>query len=306
MAVPPRRHTAILTRRRLVAVHIALTPSSAGQLHHIPSTGTTKSVALLLSDLQEQKAAALEREDYSTVTQLHQALRCLTPRSSPPRPPPRGAPTEEHTAFLHEHGFTTIQLFDNDEELDRLKAAWRRVQEPAAREWAEAKLQGVGIRGHGFENSPLPNNLCFAERGTPVTFRGRLLARRWMDIPAEDFFAEAVDPAGDSILLDLIDHPLLVPLLQAYLGPEVQLAGVSPRTYPPNDTAPDGNTSCAEGSYTFWHRDGSKPDSFTLPTDAHDIKVFVHFEDISLDGGCTGTPACLWCRSSQESSKNFC
>jgi hypothetical protein len=278
--------------RRLGHLAAALAPRAAvagAQQHESASTGVR--VDQLLRDLQERKTAALEREDYSTVAQLHATLRCLTPRPSPPQPPPRDAPTDQHTAFLHEHGFTTIQLFEKGEELERLQAAWRRVQEPAVREWEEAKLRGVGIRGHGFANSPLPNNVCFAERGTPVTFRGRLLARRWMDIPAEDFFAEATDPAGDGILLDLIDHPLLVPLLQAYLGQEVQLAGVSPRTYPPNDTAADED---AEGSYTFWHRDGSKPDSFTQPTDAHDLKVFVHFEDMSLDGGCTGKSAkCL-------------
>ena len=226
--------------RRLGHLAAALAPRAAvagAQQHESASTGVR--VDQLLRDLQERKTAALEREDYSTVAQLHATLRCLTPRPSPPQPPPRDAPTDQHTAFLHEHGFTTIQLFEKGEELERLQAAWRRVQEPAVREWEEAKLQGVGIRGHGFANSPLPNNVCFAERGTPVTFRGRLLARRWMDIPAEDFFAEATDPAGDGILLDLIDHPLLVPLLQAYLGQEVQLAGVSPRTYPPNDTAAD-------------------------------------------------------------------
>lgn len=279
-------------RRRLGHLSAALAPRAAvvGQQHESASSGIR--VDQLLRDLQEQKTAALEREDYSTVAQLHATLRCLTPRPSPPQPPQRDAPTDQHVAFLHEHGFTTIQLFDKGEELERLQAAWRRVQEPAMREWEEAKLQGVGIRGHGFANSPLPNNVCFAERGTPVTFRGRLLARRWMDIPAEDFFAEATEPAGDGILLDLIDHPLLVPMLQAYLGQEVQLAGVSPRTYPPNHTAADENAADTEGSYTFWHRDGSKPDSFTQPTDAHDLKVFVHFEDMSLDGGCTGKSAC--------------
>ena len=115
-----------------------------------------------------------------------------------------------------------------------------------------------------------------------------------MDIPAEDFFAEATDPAGDGILLDLIDHPLIVPVIREYLGPEAQLAGVSPRTYPPNDTkaaseggAEEEEEEEEEGSYTFWHRDGSKPDGYAHPTDAHDIKVFVNFEDIPLDGGCT-------------------
>ncbi len=280
-------------RRRLAKLNAALAPCSVAHEKHdepppqVDSTSTHTKVAL--KELKEQKAAALEREDFARVAQLQETLHCLTPRRSPPQPPPRDAPTEQHVQFVHEHGFTSIQLFEDDEGLVRLQDAWRRVQKPAVHEWEQAKREGVGIRGHGFANSPLPNNLCFAERGTPVTFRGRLLARRWMDIPAEDFFAEAADPAGDGILLDLIDHPLLVPIIQGYLGPEAQLAGVSPRTYPPNLTVADRTEDAeTEGSYTFWHRDGSKPDGFMQPTDAHDLKVFVHFEDMSPDGGCTG------------------
>ena len=73
-----------------------------------------------------------------------------------------------------------------------------------------------------------------------------------MDIPAEDFFAEAAEPEGDGILLDMIDHPKLLPVVSAYLGDEVQLAGVSPRTYPPQSVTEDRGMEA--GSYTFWHR----------------------------------------------------
>ena len=235
-----------------------------------------------LSAIHDRLAAAVATQDFAAAAQLQQALRCLTPAPAPlsPAAGTDAATVAAQKAFMDEHGFLVVPLYAGDA-LARLQASWRRVQEPAVREWAAAKRQGVGIKGHGFANSPLGSTQEFCERGTPVTFRGRLLARRWMDIPAQDFFAESCDAQGDDILLGLVDHPLLVPVLRAYLGDEVQLAGVSPRTYPSH---PDDDD---EGSCTFWHRDGSKPDGYTEPTDAHDLKVFVNLADIPADGGCT-------------------
>ena len=36
-----------------------------------------------------------------------------------------------------------------------------------------------------------------------------------------------------------------------------------------------------------WHRDGSTPDAYEKPSPAHDIKVFIYFDDVDEDGGCT-------------------
>ena len=51
-----------------------------------------------------------------------------------------------------------------------------------------------------------------------------------------------------------------------------------------------------------WHRDGSTPDAYEKPSPAHDIKVFIYFDDVDEDGGCTvrhPSPAPL-CRAGAE------
>ena len=270
-----------MRRLGVLAAALGSTGAAAEELAlEVSESGEISESALETVSAMTERAA--EQKDYARAAQLQQLLHCLTPRPTPTCAP--DATVDEQTAFLHEHGFLTIRLFEGDE-LARLQASWRNVHGPAKAEWEAAKLAGEGIQGHTFANSPLSGTTEFAEHGTPVTFRGRLLARRWMDIPAEDFFAEAAEPEGDGILLDMIDHPKLLPVVSAYLGDEVQLAGVSPRTYPPQSVTEDRGMEA--GSYTFWHRDGSKPDGFTRPTDAHDLKVFVNFADIPEDGGCT-------------------
>jgi hypothetical protein len=127
---------------------MAAATSAAQAAEHLPpqlelEPGGGGLTPAALTALHDGKAAALAREDYAGAAQFHQTLHCLAARASPPQPPPRDAPAEEHTKFLQDWGFTTIQLFKGDE-LARLQAAWRRVQAPAEREWAECKLQGVG------------------------------------------------------------------------------------------------------------------------------------------------------------------
>ena len=69
----------------------------------------------------------------------------------------------------------------------------------------------------------------------------------WYDIPLEELFAETVE--GDPVMLDIIDPPRLVPVLEQVIGPEVQLVGIQPRTVPPEENL----------GYTTWHRDGAAP-----------------------------------------------
>ena len=260
--------------RRLACVASAITAGAAAGLpSRGPAAGPREGfgscwapLAQQLAKLRAAKAAAVACEDFDEAAQLAQALAVLTPR---PRlqEPGAHATTEEQVGFLREHGFLSMKLFQG-EQLARLTQAWRRVADPAKAEWEELKARhgGGGERGPTYENSPLSSTAEFAPRGTPFTFRGRVLTRRWLDIPAEDMFAEALMSDGDDILLDLIDHPRMTEVVRGYLGDGAQLAGVSPRIYPKDP--------CAEGSsYTFWHRDGSKPDGYPSPSDAHDLKV---------------------------------
>ena len=68
--------------------------------------------------------------------------------------------------------------------------------------------------------------------------------RLFFDIPVDDFFQEGLQPGGDPVLLELVDPPKLMAVLDKIIGPDLALAGVQPRTVPPE----------TEGGYTTWHR----------------------------------------------------
>ena len=79
------------------------------------------------------------------------------------------------------------QLF-SPPDLARIKAAWRRAQEPARAKWEAAKAMGVGTKGKYYENQ--------AEQ--QKEFPGLAFGRLFFDIPVEEhFFAEAEAGGGD-------------------------------------------------------------------------------------------------------------
>ena len=174
--------------------------------------------AACLSELAERKMAAAAAEDYREAANLKQMIDVLTPRAAPPSLPP-DASAEERTEFLRTYGYVMVECFAG-EHLRRLQEAWRRAQAPVVAAWNAAKAEGEGIAGHGFANAE-----ALREK------YGITPHRLFVDIPVESFFAEALQPAGDPVLLDLVDPPQLVPVLEAYLGADVKLCGVQPRTY---------------------------------------------------------------------------
>ena len=95
------------------------------------------------------------------------------------------------------------------------------MQQPLKQRWEVAKAEGEGVNGHQFANGP-----------ELMVKHGLSPPRLFVDIPVEEFFSEASQDDGDDVLLDLIDPPKLTPLLESYLGTDVRLCGVQPRTYP--------------------------------------------------------------------------
>ena len=126
------------------------------------------------------------------------------------------------------------QLFDPPT-LKRIQGAWKRAQDPARALWEESKARGVGAQGLSFENQ--------AEINKDPKFKNLPHGRLYFDIPVEDhFFAEALLPDGDPVLLDMIDPPKLMAVIDRIIGPDAILVGMQPRTVPPED----------EGGYTSW------------------------------------------------------
>lgn len=258
--------------RRLngVATALAVAHSATGaeELLPLPLTQEGAIPPESLAMLQRHKLAAAEAEDYREAAVLRQLQRSFTPRTAAPALPPC-ANDADRLSFMREHGYCVIHNCFEGAQLERLCAAWQRVQRPVKTRWMAAKAEGQGVDGHGFLNAAaLMEKYGFAPH------------RLFVDIPVETFFSEALAPEGDDVLLDLIDPPKLTPLLVDYLGASVRLCGVQPRTYS-SDRQLDPN---ADG-YTNWHRDGSTPDGFEGPSPAHDIKVFIYFEDVPENGG---------------------
>jgi hypothetical protein len=249
-----------------------------------------------LADLRRRQLLAAEAEDYHAAAALKQLARTLGSRSRPPPRLPAGASAQERARYMFEHGFLVIEDAFSGDQLRRLQAAWKRVQQPLVTRWRLAKAAGVGSDGrHHFANgeelmqrfgiNPTRLFIDVPIKGVPPGHVVAPLVDGATGKPVPEvrtFFSEAMEPDGDPVLLDLIDPPALVPVLRAYLGEGVKLCGVQPRTY-----ASDHDLDPHARGYTTWHRDGSAPDGFERPSPAHDIKVFIYFEDVAPDGGCT-------------------
>lgn len=241
-----------------------------------------------LAELRRRQLLAAEAEDYHAAGALKQLIVTLGKRHAAPGLP-HDASVEERTAFMFEHGFVVIEDAFSGDRLHRLQTAWKRVQRPLVALWNAAKAEGLGQDGqHRFANGEdlkrhfgLDPPRLFID--VPITGTDSETNPLAEPIPGiKSFFSDALLPDGDPILLDLIDPPTLVPILRSYLGEGVKLCGVQPRTY-----ASDRSLDPHADGYTNWHRDGSTPDGYTRPSPAHDIKVFIYFEDVQENGGCT-------------------
>ena len=164
------------------------------------------------------------------------------------------------------------QLFD-PESLARIQAAWHRAQAPTRALWEDAKSLSEGAEGIYFANQ--------AEVSRDPRFRNFPHGRLFFDIPVEEyFFAEALTPGGDPILLDMIDPPKLMAVLERIIGDDVIMVGMQPRTVPPED----------EGGYTTWHYDshagvGWEKEQVGSGIAQRTVKAFIYINDVEEDQG---------------------
>lgn len=146
------------------------------------------------------------------------------------------AGVDDAVQFFLENGFVCVQQLFDPATLLRIQRAWGRAQAPARALWEESKSLGSGARGLSFENQ--------AEINSDPRFSKLPHGRLYFDIPVEDhFFAEALEEGGDPVLLDMIDPPKLLAILDKIVGKDAVCVGVQPRTVPPEDEG--GYTSCA-------------------------------------------------------------
>ena len=142
-----------------------------------------------------------------------------------------GETAEEKAAFFAKHGCIVVPHCFEGEHLARLQKVWSVAVESARAQWEDAKLEGVvpsPMDGIYFKNQAELNNrfpgLGSAGFGRRQNTRDLFMSCdpfcvinscrlrhvvgrsfRWFDIPRDDFYAEALRPEGDSVLLDLID-----------------------------------------------------------------------------------------------------
>ena len=210
-----------------VAVALASESSSLlplrvdAQLHALPEE---------VQRVHEAITEAAEAKDFRTAAALQDLLHVVEPK--PPLSVDDCCPDspEKCLDFFLREGFVCIRdLFDADQ-LERLQHQWRQAQAPIRTLWDEAKLVAGNFIGEDFQPE---------DRFAHIP-HGRL----WFDIPLSLLFQEAAD--GDPIMLEIIDPPRLVSVLEQIVGPDVRLVGIQPRTVPPEDNQ----------GYTAWHRDG--------------------------------------------------
>jgi hypothetical protein len=187
------------------------------------------------------------------------------------------APADPTTAaeFFRTNGFVAVPQLFGPAVLKRLQAAWRRAQAPARALWEESKALGCGANGIYFENQ--------AELNSDPRFKHLPHGRLFFDIPVEEFFfAEALQPDGDPVMLQLLDPPKLMAVLRQIIGDDVVCVGVQPRTVPPEDG----------GGYTTWHNDshagvGWQDEQIGQGVAKRTVKAFIYLNDVEADQGCT-------------------
>jgi hypothetical protein len=159
---------------------------------------------------------------------------------------PAGA--EAAASFFVQNGFVCVRELFPPPLLKRIQSAWRRAQAKARTTWEEAKAMGHGGNAIFFENQQ-EIDAALAARRTDWTDAGSLAmlqsapdralphGRLFFDIPVEDLFAEALTEGANAALLDVIDPPKLMDVLEHIVGDDALLSGVQARTVPPENEA---------------------------------------------------------------------
>ena len=210
-----------------------------------------------LQRVRNALAAAVGAQDFRLASSLQDLLHVAEPK--PPLTLDACCPEspDECLAFFLREGFVCVRNLFDSQQMKRMQAHWRRAQAPTQTLWDEAKLVAGNFIGEDFK--PQPRFAHFPH--------GRL----WFDLPLQDFFG-----AGDP-MLDLIDPPRLLSVLEKVVGSDVRLLTVQPRTVPPETNQ----------GYTGWHRDGIEPPTNDSHPHCRRVKVFVNMFDTAEDQGCT-------------------
>jgi hypothetical protein len=204
----------------------------------------------VLARIEQRKRTAVEAEDFRAAAECHDLLTVLQPvtigseltlaDASPPT-------LEGQRAFFRKFGFVVLPKVFAGEALDRLVAAWRRVQRPAGPIWRE-KLRLQEKEAIEFDHTQRPDESA-AEfyRRRSAAGKDRKIGRNYYDLTMDELFAglrEELRAAAASkappgavlhegmALLDLLDPPRLVAVLKALLGDELHMFAIQPRTYP--------------------------------------------------------------------------
>ena len=198
----------------------------------------------VLDRIEQRKRAAIEAEDYRAAAECHDLLTVLQPATigseltladaSPPT-------VEGQRDFFRQFGFVVLPKVFAGDNLDRLVAAWRRVQRPAGPIWRE-QLRIQEQEAAEFDKTQRPDETA-AEfyRRRSAAGKDRKIGRNFFDITKDDLFAGLRDelrggptdaPPVGAALLDLLDPPRLVALLKALLGNELHMFAIQARTYP--------------------------------------------------------------------------
>ena len=195
-----------------------------------------------LQRVEQLKRRAVEAEDYRAAAECHDLLTVLSPNgagaaltledASPPT-------LDGQQAFFRRFGFVVLPKVFAGNDLARLVAAWRRVQRPAGPIWRE-QLRIQEEEAAAFDKTQRADETA-AEfyRRRSAAGKDRAIGRNYYDIPTDDLFAglreelqaEIPDPEG-AALLDLLDPPRLIALLQELLGQQLHMFGIQARTYP--------------------------------------------------------------------------
>ena len=229
-----------------------------------------------LAAMRQAMHNAAVRQEYRLATGFSDLLFVAEPRPVPLTLEDcvGGETAEEKARFFARHGVILVPRVFQGEHLARLQRVWRVARESARAQWEAAKLHGVlpsPMDGIYFANQA-DLNKQFPDLGAAG------FGRRWFDIPRPDFYAEAIRPDGDGVILDLIDPPELLEVLGAITGgPDVRCIGIQPRVVPPED----------EGGYTAWHRDMQDNQSVAvqMPLDGRIVKAIIYLEDCPPKGG---------------------
>ena len=223
-------------------------------------------------DLLKKRELAAAREcKYRLAAQLYATWNCLRPK--PPMTIEEASPTdvEQQHMFFLENGFCVVPDVLSGDALQQAQSAWLRAQDQTQREWEAAKQGGSGRAA---------DNLRFANRNVYRTF---------FDIPK---LLEV-----DDVFVDIVDSPVLVPLLSRVAG--------NPRGLDPESsiaaTSYDGTMRIGgmvgrvvpsvenENGYTRWHFDHKRPDELSRLTNPsfRNTKLFVYMWDVPFEGGET-------------------